>query len=314
MTSNPLWCTLDAFQTNLSSGGARMAINHLAASLARQRAVLSRDEWKTSCATVDRHPAVAALLEDPYSRDARVKPAGYAGDARTLDYVYLQDPGAQRVTDTGRSLFAVSTSVPIAVAVRDRCAVLAAEIANRAAHGEISVASIACGHARELDRIDAGVRARIRFWGLDQDAMSIDYCRSRSALTHATFEVGSVRDLIAGRVRIPCSDVIYASGLFDYLDARAGAVLVKRMFTCLNPGGVLLVPNLTPENDEAGYMEAVMNWWMCYRTEADMLKLAEHVDASRAGINTCVTSANRIAWLKIEALASAGARADAKQL
>ena len=96
------------------------------------------------------------------------------------------------------------------------------------------------------------------------------------------------------------SDIIYASGLFDYLDERAGAVLVKRMFASLNVGGVLLVPNLTPLNDEAGYMEAVMNWWMCYRTGPDMLKLADHVDASRAKVSTFLTSENRIAWLRIE--------------
>jgi hypothetical protein len=300
MTNNLLWATLDAFEADLSSAGAHIAIDHLAASLARQRAVLPRDEWKASCAAVDRHPAVALLLEDPYSRDARAKPAGYAGDARTLDYVYLQDPGAQRVTDTGRSLFAVSTSVPIAVAVRDRCARLGAQIARRAAHGAVSVASIACGHARELDRIEAGVRARVRFWGLDQDATSVDYCRSHFDPELSTFEVGSVRDLIAGRVRIPYSDIIYASGLFDYLDARAGAVLVTRMFASLNDGGVLLVPNLTPHNNEAGYMEAVMNWWMSYRTADDMLRLAEHVDARRASVSTFLTSEDRIAWLKIE--------------
>lgn len=300
MTCNPLWSTLDAFQADLPSAGARIAIGHLAASLARHRAVLSRDEWQASCATVDRHPAVALLLEDPYSRDARVKPAGYAGDARTLDYVYLQDPGPQPVSETGRSLFAVSTSVPVAAAVRDRCAGLAAEIARRASHDGMSVASIACGHARELDRIDAGVRARIRFWGLDQDATSIEYCRSHADPTRAAFEVGSVRDVIAGRTRIPSSDLIYASGLFDYLDERAGAVLVKRMFASLHAGGTILVPNLTPQNDEAGYMEAVMNWWMCYRTEADMLKLAGHVGASQARIHTFLTSENRIAWLRID--------------
>src|SRR6187200_3370209 len=128
MTSNPLWSTLDAFQVDLSSSGARIAIGRLVASLARHRASLPRDAWKASCASVDCHPAVAVLLEDPYSRDARLKPAGYAGDARTLDYVYLQNPGAQRLTDTGRSLFEVSTSVPIAAAVRDRCAALAVAI------------------------------------------------------------------------------------------------------------------------------------------------------------------------------------------
>jgi extracellular factor (EF) 3-hydroxypalmitic acid methyl ester biosynthesis protein len=300
MSSNHMWPALDTFQEDLASSGARAAIARLAGSLARQRAALSRDDWKTSCAAVGRHPAVVTLLEDPYSRDARTKPAGYAGDARTLDYVYLQNPGAQPVSEAGRSIFEVSTTVPIAAAVRERSAALAAAIAQRTSGGPISVASIACGHARELDRLGPALRSRIRFWGLDQDAASVASCRARNDPRTGTFAVGSVRELIAGRVRIPPSDVIYASGLFDYLDDRAGSVLVKRMFASLNEGGILLVPNLTPHNDEAGYMEAVMDWWMCYRTERDMWTLTRAVDKARAKFSTFVTSDGRIAWLRIE--------------
>jgi extracellular factor (EF) 3-hydroxypalmitic acid methyl ester biosynthesis protein len=302
LTSNPLWSTLDDFQVDLPGGGAHLAIGRLASSLAQYRTAMPADRWKAACAALGDHPAVSQLLEDPYSRDARLKPAGYAGDARTLDYVYLRNSGSQPVTSIGRALFDVSTGVPIAAAVRDRCMSLADEIMRRAGHQTISVASIACGHARELDRIPDDVRGRVHFWGIDQDAESIGHCRSRFDPGQAAFEIGSVRDVLAGRVRIPQSDVVYASGLFDYLDERAGAVLVKRMFASLNVGGVLLVPNLTPHNDEAGYMEAVMNWWMCYRTEQDMLDLAVRVDAGRVRTSAFLTSANRIAWLRIERL------------
>jgi hypothetical protein len=58
--------------------------------------------------------------------------------------------------------------------------------------------------------------------------------------------------VLAGRVRIPPSDLVYASRLFDYLDQRSGAVLVKRMFASVNVGGSLLIPNLTPHNEEVG--------------------------------------------------------------
>jgi hypothetical protein len=303
-TNNPLWSTLDGFQTDLQSGGAPVAIGHLALSLAQHRAAMPAETWKASCATLGDHPAVVQLLEDPYSRDARLKPAGYAGDARTLDYVYLRDPGSQPVSSVGRALFDVSTGVPIAEAVRDRCVALAEELTRRARRQAISVASIACGHARELDRVPVDVRARIQFWGIDQDAKSIDHCRSHVDSGHSTFEVGSVRDVIAGRIRIPQSDVVYASGLFDYLDQRAGGVLLKRMFASVNVGGSVLIPNLTPHNDEVAYMEAVMDWWMCYRTEADMRELAAMLDADAAQFRTttALASNDRIAWLQIDRL------------
>ena len=305
MTSNPLWSTLDGFQVDLPCGGAHLAIGRLASSLAQHRTAMPADMWMASCAALGDHPAVSQLLEDPYSRDARLKPAGYAGDARTLDYVYLRDPGSQPITSIGRALFDVSTSVPIAAAVRDRCAALTDDITRRARHRTISVASIACGHARELDRVPDDVRERVHYWGIDQDAKSIDRCRSRFGPGQAAFEVGSVRDVIAGRVRIPQSDVVYASGLFDYLDQRSGAVLLKRMLASVTAGGSVVIANLTPHNDEVGYMEAVMDWWMCYRTETDMRELAAllPVDPSQVRTATFLSSENRVAWLRIDRLA-----------
>ena len=218
VTSNPLWSTLDDFQVDLPSGGAHLAIGRLASSLAQRRTGMAATDWKAACATLGDHPAVTQLLEDPYSRDARLKPAGYAGDARTLDYVYLRNPGSQPVTSIGRALFDVSTGVPIAAAVRDRCAALADAITAGARHQAISVSSVACGHARELDRIPEGVRRRVHFWGIDQDADSIRHCRSRFEPGEAAFEVGSVRDVLAGRVRIP--------GVGHHL--RVGAVRLPR--------------------------------------------------------------------------------------
>ena len=116
---------------------------------------------------------------------------------------------------------------------------------------------------------------------------------------------GSVRDVLAGRIRIPQSDVVYASGLFDYLDQRSGALLLRRMFASVTAGGSVLIPNLTPHNEEVGYMEAVMDWWMCYRSEADMCELAALLPADPFQVRTAtfLSSENRVAWLQIDRLA-----------
>jgi extracellular factor (EF) 3-hydroxypalmitic acid methyl ester biosynthesis protein len=301
-TRNPLWSTLDTFQSDLSESGAHTAISRLTASLAEYRARMAPDAWKVLCSGLDSHPAVSQLLEDPCLRDARQKPAGYAGDARMLDYVYFQDPGPQPMTPTGRALFKVSTRLPIAAAVRERCASLADAIVGRARAGDISIASIACGHARELDLIPYHLMKRIRFWGLDHDPRSVEHCRSQHGSPHATFHVGSVRDLLAGHIAIPSSDFVYASGLFDYLDEHTGALLLGRMIAALNDGGSVVVPNLTPENDEVGYIEAVLDWWMSYRTVTDMARLASLAagDRSRLRTTTRLGPDNRIVWLQID--------------
>lgn len=301
-TSNPLWSTLDAFQSDLSKSGACAAVSRLTASLAEYRARMAPDAWKALCSGLDSHPAVSQLLEDPCLRDARQKPAGYAGDARMLDYVYFQDPGPQPMTATGRALFNVSTRLPIAAAVRERCASLRDAIVLRARAGDISIASIACGHARELDLIPSHLLKRIRFWGLDHDPQSIEHCRSQHGSPRAAFHVGSVRDLLAGHISIPPSDLVYASGLFDYLDERTGARLLGRMIAALKDGGSIVVPNLTPENEEVGYIEAVLDWWMYYRTVTDMAKLASLAagDHSRLRTMAGLGPDKRIVWLQID--------------
>ena len=163
----------------------------------------------------------------------------------------------------------------------------------------ISVASIACGHARELDSIPGDSLGPIHFWGIDQDAKSIDHCWSRVDPGQAAFEVGSVRDVLAGRMRIPQSDVVYASGLFDYLDQRSGAALLKRMFASVRTGGSVVIPNLTPDNEEVGYMEAVMDWWMCYRSETDMRELAALLTWTHPVRPPRSSVRRTVAWLQI---------------
>jgi hypothetical protein len=51
-------------------------------------------------------------------------------------------------------------------------------------------------------------------------------------------------------------------------------------------------------------MEAVMDWWMCYRTEADMRALGAllHAEPTLIGTATFLSSASRIAWLRIDRL------------
>jgi hypothetical protein len=66
----------------------------------------------------------------------------------------------------------------------------------------------------------------------------------------------------------------------------------------------VLIPNLTPHNEEVGYMEAVMDWWMCSRSETDMCELAAplHVDPSQVRTATFLSSEHRVAWLQIDRL------------
>jgi hypothetical protein len=304
MMLSPVRDAFDQFQRNVDAAGAAAALLDLRTRLAAERAAYAAETWRSWCADAADHPGFGLLLQDPYSRDARGKPAGYAGDARTLDYVYLRDHGEQPISPLGRALFSVSTGVPIAEAVRERSRHLTKAVhAVSQAAASPTVVSIACGHARELDQLPAETIDAVHFWGVDQDGRSVEAARSR--WPRCTFEIGSVRAILQGSARLPECSLVYASGLFDYLDDRTAAILIKRMFASVRPGGRVLVANLTPANDEIAFMEAVMDWWMHYRDKealADLIPLAR-IRAEECQSFSYTTSENRVAWLQIQRLA-----------
>jgi hypothetical protein len=65
-------------------------------------------------------------------------------------------------------------------------------------------------------------------------------------------------------------DLIYTLGLTDYLDDRAMRLLHKLMKACLAPGGQIFLANFVPDHLARGWLDAVMDWHLIYRTEADL--------------------------------------------
>jgi trans-aconitate methyltransferase len=297
--TNAVTAALDRFAANLDDDGPGAAILALCRHLAVQRSGMPPDEWRACCAAAAGHPALTVLAEDPYVHDARAKPSGYAGDARLLDFIYRRETGTRPVSPLGRQLFTVSTAVPLGSAVRERSRLLAGAVADLVATSPgADIVSVACGHARELDLLPPGTIDRLRYWGMDQDTRSLETARHRHP--GAVFEPGSVRGLIQGTLRLPEADLVYASGLFDYLNDRVATILLKRMWTAVRAGGALLIPNLSPGWDEIPFMEAVMDWWMEYRDEAAMRRLAGSVSFPGASrIDTWTTSAGMVSWLRV---------------
>jgi extracellular factor (EF) 3-hydroxypalmitic acid methyl ester biosynthesis protein len=85
----------------------------------------------------------------------------------------------------------------------------------------------------------------------------------------------SVREILRGDVALSGFDLVYATGLCDYLAEPVAQQLCEHLLRMLNPGGRFLIANVMPTCTSAAYMEAYMDWWLLYRTETQMLKLAE---------------------------------------
>ena len=86
--------------------------------------------------------------------------------------------------------------------------------------------------------------------------------------------------LITNRVQVGQFDLIYSTGLFDYLNKSTGRRLVSTLFRMLNPGGKLVVANFMPGIRDVGYMEAFMDWKLIYRNRQDMVDLTMEVSES----------------------------------
>ena len=84
-------------------------------------------------------------------------------------------------------------------------------------------------------------------------------------------------------------DLVYSTGLFDYLNPRTGRRLVTGMFQLLRSGGSLIVANFLPGVRDIGYMETYMGWKLIYRTPEQMQSLADEIP--RAQI-----AAGRVFW------------------
>lgn len=253
----------------------------------------SEREWAETVAACRSHPLFGLLQQDPYASRSYTKPRGYPGDAVLLDYIYGLSGPPERTTAIGKAVFSVSMRRPGAASVRWRREFLAREIDRiaRAFPARARILSIACGHLREAElarsfREDGA----ISLIGVDQDAETVSTVNERNAGRPVRGLQASAKELLLGALGLGRFSYVYSAGLSDYLDDKGCARLVRGMFEMLEPQGELLLANFTPETQERGYMEAIMDWRLTYRAATDLARLTARLPAS--GISRSETFAD----------------------
>lgn len=261
---------------------------------------LGRDTWRAVArTTIDSHPLLALVHESPFARRAFHKPRGYAGDADTLDLVYRCAPLPPGISARGRRVSECELETETCRGIRARLALMTEAIDETAAQRRNPrILSVACGHLREAQRAramaDGAVGELIAF---DNDADSLGLVAKEQPAVTTTH--GSVRQIVGGAARWSDLDLIYSSGLYDYLSQRFAQVLTRTLFAMLKPRGRLLIANMTPEAN-AAYLEAFLDWWMTYRCEGDMRDLlAEIPPADVAWSRTFRQPGSHVVFLEI---------------
>lgn len=273
---------LDPVYDKIRRGQVGDGMAELLPALQARRLNADDDAWAEFVRVCMRHPLRALLHEDPFTYRAFAKPRGYAGDAALLDFIYGREegwPAPEGTSELGRQLFEFTTRSSACEGVRARRGFIADLLDDLAAEvPRPQVLSLAAGHLREA-ALSAAVRRRRlgRYVALDADREAlreVERCYGRFGVEPL---VGTVRQLLTGRLDLGSFDLVYSTGLYDYLPGPAAQRLTHALFGLLRPRGRLLVANFLPGVLDVGYMESYMDWRLICRTRPEMAVLAEEV-------------------------------------
>lgn len=221
------------------------------------------------------------LMRSRLTERAYYKPKGYAGDFYMIELIYRNIPeGDGKI---GELVDAWALRQVAAKAVRFRrgllCRLLDRFCLERVERDEpIRILNLACGPSRELfdllstchysDRIEAVCV------DIDQEALQFadkigDTGRQKAKVR---FMNENVLKWALGRARheFQPQDIIYSSGLCDYLDERFLKALIRRCHEQLKPGGVLIIGNFSPANPDRYLMDQLLYWRLIHRDDEDM--------------------------------------------
>lgn len=212
------------------------------------------------------------------------KPYGYAGDYRIIDDIYLNQPtttGFDRLWDNYFQQLAASC------ATRERKEdfkkIIVDFVKNRK-NKPIRIMNLASGPAREikeiLDNDEEVLFSKAIFDCYDLDENALEYARQLIGRPQTVnfIRKNAIRVALKKDIASEISwdyDLIYCSGLFDYLDKKIAVRLVSNLKKLIKRGGILIIANAAEKfnNSSASWMEWVAEWYLIYRTEAEFISI-----------------------------------------
>ena len=228
------------------------------------------------------------------------KPRGYAGDSEVMRLLY--ENAFRGPTIFAQFMHKYPVELAAAQAVRNRRTLVGEWVRERmrehTAVSPLRVLSVACGPAEELQEIirtpdDA---SRVQFTLLDQDPEALGEARtiierveqSIGTKLRATPLCTSVRTMQQGGSAIDEAqfDFVYSMGLFDYLTDTTATAVLGWLYARLARGGELSVGNFHPRNPSRVYMEYWADWTLWYRSEGELLRLADALPGAQSRIST----------------------------
>ncbi len=221
------------------------------------------------------------LMRSRFFERAYYKPKGYAGDFLIIELIYRNQPDGDG--KVGRLLDEMLLQQASARAVRARRHLLHATLDRLCRErledqSPIRIMNLACGPCRELfDLIKScDYDHKINALCIDIDSEALEYTDQQVNTFEHEAQVRFMNENVIkwaiGRSKQDFNpqDIIYSSGLCDYLDNRLLLALINRCYKQLKPGGVLIIGNFSPANIDRPIMDHLLYWRLIHRDYADL--------------------------------------------
>ncbi|MBV8639623.1 MAG: class I SAM-dependent methyltransferase [Candidatus Eremiobacteraeota bacterium] len=290
--------TTDAFFAE-SEKSVERSLDSFIALQSMVRGQRSKSDWETIARLVLQPHALSQLARrSALSNRAFSKPRGYAGDAVMIDLIYdqtLTDPSNARLSELENWQYQTLACR----AVRTRRMVTAAAIDGLTANTP-RIMSFACGHLREAELSRRVAEHDFsEFIAADQDPESLSYVERVFGKYGVSTRCATVGQAIREPATFGTFDLIYATGLYDYLSQDTASSLTGAFCSMLRPGGKVIVVNFAPTLSDAGWMEGVMDWWLIYRSPEEMHQLVSHQDPDLFDVETMVDGPGALVYLTV---------------
>jgi extracellular factor (EF) 3-hydroxypalmitic acid methyl ester biosynthesis protein len=233
------------------------------------------------------HPLVLCA---PFIYRTFAKPLGYAGDYEMMNMIVRN--GLE-----GESLFAKLVNAYMlnqapAHGVRKRVDLLSNRMIDETLRvsrlgRNAGIFSVACGPAREVQNFIShdALSERAEFCLLDFNGETLEHTRSRIDEVKRRHQRKTPVELIQDSVQSllrrgskaaapePTFDMIYCSGLYDYLSDSVCKALNTYLHDRLRPGGLMVIGNFAPNNPIRHIMEHLLEWFLIYRNSSQLTRL-----------------------------------------
>lgn len=220
------------------------------------------------------------FLRGSYNRYSLEKPYGYAGDFKIIEGIYLNAPDSRGMERLHDNYFQMSA---ISIAVRNRKEDFKKLIMRYCAEHPgrpLRIMNVACGPCREIVELFSAKDidlSNVFFDCYDSETSALAYAREKLKGYEKNVSFHQLNALRLGvskditKLLGHSYDLIYSTGLFDYLSHKLSVRIVHNLKNALNEGGLMAIANVRDKfsNPSVFFMEWVGDWNLIYRSDEE---------------------------------------------